>query len=169
MRVKPNTRRALRDDLGAILRIYNEGIEDRVATLETAPKTIDEIAEWFEAHDERYAIVVAEEDGEVIGWASLNPFSHRCAHSAIADLSIYVARTHRGCGVGSALLPELETHANAGAFHKIVLHALNDNAHGKRLYRKFGFVEVGVFNEHGLIDGRYVDVIAMEKLLGAPQ
>jgi phosphinothricin acetyltransferase len=46
-----------------------------------------------------------------------------------------------------------------------MLHALDGNEHGKRLYRKAGFVEVGVFKEHGLLDGQYVDVIAMERLL----
>jgi phosphinothricin acetyltransferase len=45
------------------------------------------------------------------------------------------------------------------------LHALNTNDHGKRLYLKCGFSEVGVFREHGSLDGRYVDVVAMEKLL----
>jgi len=46
-----------------------------------------------------------------------------------------------------------------------VLHALDGNEYGKRLYRKLGFVDVGVFKEHGLLEGRYVDVIAMERLL----
>jgi phosphinothricin acetyltransferase len=71
----------------------------------------------------------------------------------------------RGCGVGSALLRALEQEARTGGFRKIVLHALNRNEHGKRLYRKMGFREVGVFREHGIIDGQYVDVVTMEKLL----
>jgi phosphinothricin acetyltransferase len=63
------------------------------------------------------------------------------------------------------LLLDLVRVARGGGFHKIVLHALSDNQPGKRLYRKVGFVEVGVFREHGMLDGRYVDVIAMETLL----
>jgi L-amino acid N-acyltransferase YncA len=158
-------RRATPADLGAILRIYNQGIEDRVATLELDAKTPEEIAEWWASHDERYAVLVAVEDDTVAGWASLNRFSHRCAHTAIADLSVYVARSHRGKGVGSALLAVLIAEAASGAFHKIVLHALNENEAGKHLYRKTGFAEVGVFREHGKLDGRYVDVIAMERLI----
>ena len=50
-------------------------------------------------------------------------------------------------------------------FHKIVLHALDANEWGKRLYRKSGFAKVGVFREHGVLDGRRVDVIAMEKII----
>ena len=158
-------RRASPGDVDAVLRIYNEGIMDRVATLESDEKTSEEISAWWRQHDDRYVVLVATEGGDVVGWASLNRFSNRCAHSEVADLSVYVARMHRGCGVGSLLLAELERYAIDGAFHKIVLHALDTNELGKHLYRKTGFVEVGVFKEHGSLDGRYVDVVAMEKLL----
>jgi L-amino acid N-acyltransferase YncA len=161
----PAIRLAASDDLNAILRIYNEGVEDRMATLETKKKNRGDIEDWWEQHDERYAVLVAAEAGSLVGWASLNRFSHRCAHSAIADLSVYVARSHRGHGVGFALLADLVRTAIRSKFHKIVLHALNENERGKRLYRRCGFGEVGVFREHGLLDGRYVDVVAMERLL----
>ena len=164
-RVRAALRRATTRDLDAILRIYNEGIEDRLATLEIDSKTRDEIEQWWTQHDERYAVVVAEIGDAVVGWASLNRFSHRCAHAAIADLSVYVARSQRGRGFGTSLLEALEVAAGKGNFHKIVLHALDDNEAGKRLYRRSGFAEVGVFREHGMLDGRYVDVVAMEKLL----
>ena len=162
-------RAARLSDLDAILRIYNEGIADRVATLDVDPKTSSDIEEWWAQHDDRYAIVVAESGDDVVGWASLNRFSHRCAHASIADLSIYVARSQRGRGVGFALLEALGAAARAGTFHKIVLHALDANEAGKRLYKKCGFSEVGVFREHGLLDGRYVDVVAMETLIESAQ
>lgn len=145
-------RPATDSDLESIRRIYNEGIEDRTATLDTEQKTADDIAEWWSQHDDRFAVLVAAEEP-------------RCAHAAIADLSVYVARSHRGRGVGIRLLTELEQRAQQSGFHKIVLHALNGNEAGKRLYRKSGFTEVGVFREHGMLDGQYVDVVAMEKLL----
>ncbi|HEY6327673.1 MAG TPA: arsinothricin resistance N-acetyltransferase ArsN1 family A [Candidatus Cybelea sp.] len=158
-------RRAATRDLEAIRRIYNEAIEDRVATLDVAPKSPAEIDAWWRDHDDCYAVIVAIESGMIVGWASLNRFSHRCAHAAIADLSVYVARAHRGRGVGAELLRRLEGEARAGGFHKIVLHALDSNELGKRLYRKCGFREVGVFEQHGVIDGGFADVVAMEKLL----
>jgi L-amino acid N-acyltransferase YncA len=158
-------RRPASDDLEAIRRIYNEGVEDRVATLEHGTKSRHEIEKWWREHDDRYAVLVATHAGDVVGWASLNRFSHRCAHAEVADLSIYVARRHRGRGVGYALLTALADEAVQNGFHKIVLHALNGNEQGKRLYRKAGFREVGVFHEHGLLDGRYADVIAMERIL----
>jgi L-amino acid N-acyltransferase YncA len=158
-------RHASSDDLEAIRRIYNEGIEDRDATLEREPKSRDEIAQWWSAHGGRYSVLVATESGDVIGWASLNPFSQRCAHENIADLSVYVGRKHRGRGAAYALLTALTLEAGRSGFHKIVLHALDRNENGKRLYRKSGFREVGVFKEHGSLDGRYVDVVALERLL----
>ena len=158
-------RPAERADLEAIRTIYNQGIEDRCATLETSAYDADDMASWWRQHDDKYAVLVAENDGgEILGWASLNKFSHRCAHSAIADLSVYVARSHRGHGVGQALLEALESRGR-GIFRKIVLHALNDNQAGKQLYRKRGFREVGVFEAHGELDGRLINVVAMEKLL----
>lgn len=159
-----STRAANAADLEAIRDIYNQGIEDRIATLDTDPKSPDDIAAWWSQHDDRYAVVVALEEDTVVGWASLNRFSHRCAHTAIADLSVYVARSQRGQGIGKILLRNLEQRARE-SFHKIVLHALNDNVAGKRLYVCLGFREVGVFREHGRLDGTFVDVVAMEKLL----
>lgn len=160
-----SVRPASRSDLDAIRRIYNEGIEDRVATLDADPKSDEDIAEWWSQHADRYQILVATESEKVVGWASLNRFSHRCAHSGIADLSVYVARGHRAKGFGFCLLRHLISVAAESGFNKIVLHALNLNEHGKRLYRKAGFEEVGIFKEHGRLDGRFVDVVAMELLL----
>lgn len=157
-------RAAAASDLEAVRAIYNEGIEDRIATLDAAPKSANDIADWWGQH-EGFPVVVATEAGSVVGWASLNRFSGRCAHADIADLSVYVARSHRGRGIGAQLLRALEENAMTAGFHKIVLHALDANEWGKRLYRKSGFATVGVFREHGVLDGRRVDVIAMEKII----
>lgn len=158
------TRAASAADLEAIRSIYNQGIEDRIATLDTEIKSPEDLAAWWSQHDDRYAVLVATKQDAVVGWASLNHFSHRCAHNGIADLSVYVDRSHRGKSIGKILLGDLERRAR-GSFHKIVLHALNDNVAGKRLYAGLGFREVGVFREHGQLDGTFVDVVAMEKLL----
>lgn len=145
--------------------IYNEGIEDRIATLDLEPKSAAEITAWWSEHDGRYEVVVAERGGEIVGWAALNPYSHRCAYDAVADLSVYVARAARGTGVGGALLHRIEHRARERDFHKIVLFTLPFNESGQALYRKQGYREVGTFKEQGTIDGRLVDVMAMEKLL----
>ncbi len=153
------------DDLEQIRRIYNEGIEDRIATLDEEPKSPEDIRAWFADHSEKYAVLVAERNGAIAGWASLNRYTLRCAYGGVADLSVYVARAARGSGVGLVLLAALENTARARGFHKIVLFALASNAAGQRLYGKRGFRDVGIFREHGRLDGRFVDVVVMEKIV----
>ena len=153
-------------DLPSILEIYNQGILDRIATLEEEPKDLEYMKGWFEGRSSRYAVLVLEIDpGEIGGWASLNPYSHRCAYSGVADLSIYIRRDLRGKGFGSALLSELERVARTNSFHKIVLMTFPFNPAGQGLYLKMNYRCVGIFQNQGKLDGKFVDVMAMEKLL----
>ncbi|EDL66441.1 hypothetical protein BSG1_03775 [Bacillus sp. SG-1] len=152
-------------DIDRILTIYNQGIEDRVATLETEPKDRTYMAEWLKAHQGRYTGIVAELEGEVIGWASLNPYSPRKAYAGVADISVYIERNSRGKGIGRKLLSSLEVKARENGFHKLVLFTFPFNKLGQQLYQKCGYREVGTFKNQGILDGIYVDVMAMEKLL----
>jgi phosphinothricin acetyltransferase len=158
-------RAATEADLPAITRIYNEGIVDRLATLETEERTEEERRAWLAAHDERHPVLVAERQGIVLGWGSLNVFNARAAYRFVADFSIYVAREARGMGIGGALLPALIAEARRLGFHKLVLAAFPFNAAGMRLYERFGFREVGIYKEQGVLDGAWVDTIVMELLL----
>ncbi len=159
-------RGATRADAEAIAAIYNEGIEDRSATLETQLRTAEERAEWLATRGPRHPVlVVVDRSGTIMGWGSLNPFNPRPAYDHVADFSVYVAREQRGRGIGDALLGTLETCARGLGYHKMVLAAFPGNAPGMRLYERHGFSTVGVYHEHGLLDGLWVDVIIMEKLL----
>src|SRR5262249_29077783 len=137
-------------DAALICRIYNQGIEDRVATLETEERTPDERAQWLEARGPRHPVLVAEADGTVVGWASLNALNPRQAYDHVADLSLYVERDWRGRGVGRRLLEALVDRASALRYHKLVLAAFPWNAAGMRAYRRAGFREVGIYREQGL-------------------
>ncbi len=101
-----------------------------------------------------------------MGWGSLNPFNPRPAYDHVVDFSLYVAREQRGRGIGDALLGALTDRARALGYHKMVLAALPINAPGMRLYERHGFRTVGIYHEQGMLDGRWVDVIIMEKMLG---
>jgi L-amino acid N-acyltransferase YncA len=159
-------RAARLDDADAICRIYNQGIEDRVATLETQRRTPDERRQWLTGRSPRHPVIVGEAaDGTVAGWGSLNAFNAREAYRFVANFSIYVERAHRGTGVGSVLLARLIELGREHGFHKLVLSAFPTNASGMALYTKLGFRAVGVYKEQGLLDGRWVDTIIMEKLL----
>ena len=155
-------------DLPAILAIYNQGIEDRIATLETEPKDLAYMTAWLTGRAPHHAVLVAERpDGLIAGWASINPYNARCAYRGVGELSIYIHREHRGQRVGQRLLDALEAEGRRGGFHKFVLFTFPFNALGQGLYRKKGYRVVGTFHEQGMLDGRHVDVMAMEKILAA--
>lgn len=152
-------------DAAAICAIYNQGIEDRIATLEIEPRTPEERRQWMAARGVRHPVVVASTAGRVVGWGSLNSFNARPAYDHVADLSVYVERTWRGRGVGKALLQHLLGLSRQIGYHKMVLATFPDNAAGLALYRRMGFTAVGVYREQGQLDGRWVDVLIMEQLL----
>jgi L-amino acid N-acyltransferase YncA len=158
-------RKATEMDIGAIQIIYNEGIEDRIATLETETKNYSYMKDWFDKHNERYQVIVAEEEDRILGWASLNPYNNRAAYLGVADLSLYISRDSRGKGIGGKLLEAIQTIAKENEFHKIILFTFPFNQLGQGLYRNKGYREVGVYKNQGILDGQYVDVMAMEKLL----
>lgn len=161
-RVRPATAA----DADAIRRIYNQGIEDRVATLETELRTPEERRQWLLSRSPRHRVIVAEDDGgQVAAWGSLNVFNPRDAYRFVVDFSVYVERDWRGQGAGSAILARLVELAREQGFHKMVLSAFPTNKGGVALYEKFGFRTVGIYREQGLLDGRWVDTIVMEKLL----
>jgi phosphinothricin acetyltransferase len=158
-------RAATVDDAEAICTIFNQGITDRVATLDTALRTPAERRGWLADRERRYPVMVAAADGAIVGWGSLNRFNPREAYDHVADFSIYIERGWRGKGVGTQLLDRLIEVARDRGFHKMVLAALASNIAGLALYTRAGFSRVGVYREHGQLDGRWIDVLIMEKLL----
>jgi L-amino acid N-acyltransferase YncA len=152
-------------DAESICRIYNQGIEDRVATLETELRTPEERREWMAARGPRLPAIVAESGGAIVGWGSLNVFNPRPAYRHVADFSVYVERAWRGKGVGHRMLERLIELAREIGYHKMVLSTFPTNAGGVRLYERLGFSHVGVFHEQGMLDGQWVDTLIMEKLL----
>ena len=152
-------------DAAVICVIYNQGIEDRLATLETELRTPEERREWLAARGERHPVIVAEHDGAITGWGSLNAFNARPAYRHVADFSVYVERAWRGKGVGRVLLERLVALGRELGYHKLVLSAFPFNTAGVALYERLGFRTVGIYREQGLLDGRWVDTIIMERLL----
>ncbi len=152
-------------DADAIAVIYNQGIEDRLATLETETRSAEERRRWLAARGLRHPVLVGDAGGRVVGWGSLNSFNPRPAYDHVADFSVYVERGWRGCGVGRRLLEALIARGRELGYHKLVLAAFPFNVAGVALYRRLGFAEVGVYREQGQLDGKWVDVVVMEKLL----
>lgn len=165
----PDTPVAIRlarpEDAAAITAIYNQGIRDRVATLETEERTAEERAAWLASRDERHPIYVAELDAAVVAWGSLNAFNPRPAYRWVVDFSVYVDSAWRGHGLGGAMLDHLIAEATRLGYHKLVLAAFPFNQAGMRLYESRGFRTVGIYHEQGQLDGHWVDTIIMERML----
>ena len=158
------TRLATRDDADAIARIYDEGIEDRLATFETEPRSRKDVLRWLDAG---YPLVVGEENGEVVAWASAPPYrAHRPAYAGVADFSIYVARSARGRGAGRATLTALIAEAEGRGYWKLVSRIFPENEASLALCRSLGFREVGTYRRHAKLDGAWRDTVIVELLLG---
>jgi L-amino acid N-acyltransferase YncA len=157
------TRAAAAGDAAAIARIYNEGIEDRLGTFETEPRTALDILGWLDA---RYPLVIADEDGEVVAWAAAHPYRPRSAYSGIGEFSIYVARDHRGRGLGRTTLAALIDACESRGYWKLVSRIFPENEASLALCRTLGFREVGVYRRHGKLDGEWRDCVVVERLLG---
>jgi arsenate reductase len=156
------TRPASAADAPALAAIYNQGIEDRIATFETRPRTADELAAWF---DGSKIVVVAEEAGHVLGGAWTSPTSVRCVYSRNVDASVYVARDARRRGVGDALLRALVEEARRAGKWKIIAGIFPENAASLRLFRAHGFREIGRHEAHGQLDGVFRDVVLVERIV----
>ena len=150
-------------DAASIARIYNEGIEDRIATFETRLRTAEDVEGWF---DDRHPIVVAAEDGVVVGFASTSTYRPRDAYAGVAEFGVYVARSGRGKGLGRALMSALADAAASRGFWKLVSRVFVENAASRALLASVGFREVGVYRRHGKLEGQWRDVVIVERLIG---
>ncbi len=155
-------RTATPSDAAAIARIYNQGIEDRVATFETRLRSEEDVRRWF---DGIHPIVVVEETGAVIAFAAAFEYRPRQCYAGIAEVSLYVARAFRGRGAGRAAMAGLMETARRAGFWKLVSRIFPENAASRALVRAMGFREVGTYEKHARLDGVWRDVVIVEKLL----
>jgi phosphinothricin acetyltransferase len=155
-------RSATPDDAPAIARIYNQGIDERTATFETAHRSAEQVAAWFETS---YPIVVVTSGEAVVGFASTSAYRPRACYSGIAEFSVYVDQACRGRGIGVLAMQRLEKEAVAKGFWKLVSRVFVENAASRRLMARCGFREVGVYRRHGRIDDVWRDVVIVERLI----
>lgn len=158
------TRLATPDDAPAIARIYNDGIADRIATFETRPRTAEDVRAWF---DGRHPIVVVVDAEDVIAFASTSTYRPRECYAGVAEFSVYVAREARGRGAGRAAMEALIREAERAGFWKLVSRVFVENTVSLQLLRTVGFREVGRYEKHGRLDGVWLDVVIVERLIPA--
>jgi arsenate reductase (thioredoxin) len=167
VRTPVTTRVATRADAAAIARIYNQGIEERIATFETEPRTTGQIEVQLTEKGDRYPTIMAERDGAVLAFAGAGPYRVREAYAGVAEHSVYTAREARGTGAGRAALDALIREYESRGFWKLVSRIFPENRASLVLHERAGFRVVGVYRRHGRLDGSWRDCVIVERLLGA--
>jgi phosphinothricin acetyltransferase len=155
-------RAATLDDADAIARIYNEGIDDLVATFETRHRSVEDVRAWF---DDVHPIVVVEDGDGVVAFAATFSYRPRECYAGIAETSVYVSRQQRRKGAGGIALEALIGAAKDAGFRKLLSRIFPENIASLRLVRKLGFREVGIYEKHGQLGGRWRDVVIVERLI----
>ena len=160
------TRLATIADAAAIARIYNQGIEERIATFETEPRTAAQIEAQLAEKGDRYPTIVVERGDDVLAWAGAGPYRTREAYRGVAEHSVYTARHARGAGAGRTALEALIREYEARGFWKLVSRIFPENRASLVLHERTGFRVVGVYRRHGRLDGEWRDCVIVERLLG---
>lgn len=151
------------DDAPALAQIYNEGIEDRVGTFETRPRTADDVLGWF---DGMHPIIVVEDAAAgIVAFASTSSYRSRACYAGIAEFSVYVARQARGQGAGTVAMRALLDAVLAAGIWKLVSRIFVENTASRRLMASMGFREVGIYKKHAKLDGQWRDVVIVERLI----
>ncbi len=147
------------EDWPSVRAIYAQGIATGNATFETEPS---DFAGWTAAHlpDHR---LVAVRDGTVVGWTALSPVSDRCVYAGVAWVSTYVAEHMRGERIGRVLLEAMTAHADASNIWTLQAGVFPENVASLRLHERCGFRTVGTRERLGQLDGRWRDVLLLER------
>jgi phosphinothricin acetyltransferase len=143
----------------AVRAIYQEGIATGNATFE---QSAPEWERWDAGHlpDTRF---VARCNGEVLGWAALSPVSSRCVYAGVAEVSIYIAERARGHGVGYQLMLRLIADSEAQGIWTLQAGIFPENIASIAMHERAGFRVLGRRERIGQMDGRWRDVVLMER------
>jgi phosphinothricin acetyltransferase len=159
----PTIRDARVEDLAAIFDIYNHEVLHGTATFDTEPRVVGRDDGWLTARDaDRHPVVVAEVEGRIVGWASLNPWSSRKGYARTGEGSVYVHTESRGRGVGRSLLAALLDRARGARTGVIIARIAERNEPSVRLFEQFGFGHIGTQRRCGEKFGRILDVELMD-------
>ena len=165
---RANVRRASEADLPALLDIYNYYVTNTHITFDLEPRTLAERSVWFSqfAMRGRYQCFVAEEDGNVIGWASSSRFKDRAAYDTSVETTVYLAPSMTGRGIGSPLYQALFSALSNQDVHRAYGAIATPNPASIRLHEKIGFERVATYREVGRKFSRFWDVEVYERAIG---
>jgi phosphinothricin acetyltransferase len=155
-------RLAAAEDAAAIALIYNQGIDDRVATFETRKLAPEDVRQWLGG---RHPVVVVEEGGEIVAFAAAASYSPRECYAGVVEATVYVLREARRRRAGHIALEALIGECRAAGVWKLVGRIFPENTASRALVGALGFREVGIHRFHGKLDGEWKDVVLVERLI----
>lgn len=159
-----NIRNAKREDIKEINNIFNYAIENTNYNLRETIRSLQEAYEWFDQHAaENYPVIVAELNGNVVGWASLSHFREYSGYDCTAEVSVYISKEHRHKGIGIRLVSELERLAKR--FHTLIAVIVDNNTASISLHSRCGFIPMCTFRELAFKNKEYIAVTFMTKKL----
>jgi len=141
----------------------NEGIEDRLATFETEPRTAADVELWLKSG--RPVVVVLDENGTLTAFGNIGSYKPRPCYDGVGEFAVYVKRSARGQGVGKVALKALIDAAREAGYWKLVSRIFPENTASRALAKSLGFREVGIYEKHGKLDGVWKDCVIVEKLI----
>ena len=155
-----------RRDAAAIRDIYNVEVAESTVTFDMVPRTLDQQVAWIDEHSGGHpAIVAVDREGVVVGFGSLTPYKDRPAYATTVEDSVYVHRDHRSQGIGKLLLEELVRLGRDHGFHTMIARIVGDHEVSIALHAACGFEHIGVEREVGRKFNKWLDVVAMQRLL----
>lgn len=152
-------------DAEAIREIYNLEVTETTHTFDLVPRTLEQQQEWLTSRLGALAVLVAEADGVVVGFASLSSYRDRPAYRTTVEDSVYVARSHQGQGVGKLLLTAIVDAARGRGFHTVMARIVGGHEASIHLHASVGFTVVGTEREVGRKFHRWLDVVVMQRML----
>jgi phosphinothricin acetyltransferase len=155
-------RNATQEDQKLILDIYNDAVVNTTATFDTDLRSYEKQLEWFDNHKKNHPVIVAEIDNQLVGWASLSPWSDRCAYDTTVEVSVYVHKDFRSQGIGSKLLEWITLEGKKAGNHTVLSRITQGNESSIHIHEKFGYSHVGVMKEVGFKFGKFLDVHMMQ-------
>jgi L-amino acid N-acyltransferase YncA len=158
-----HVRHAHERDAAGIADIYNQGIRSRSATFETRERSPDEIVAWL--GNPRHPVLVAEREGEVVGWVAASSYRSRECYAGIVEFSVYVDAAARRRGVADSLMTRFIPEVRGTGAWKIVSRIFPENTASLALCYRHGFRVVGTYLRHARLDGVWRDVVIVERLL----
>ncbi|MEQ8283718.1 MAG: N-acetyltransferase family protein [Parvibaculum sp.] len=154
-------------DLPGILAIYNDAVANTTAIWNETESTLEGRRSWMAERTGRgFPVLVADENGEVAGYATFGDFRPHEGYRFTVENSIYVRADRRGRGIAKALMPPLIKAAETLGMHAMVAGIEAENRASIRLHERFGFREVARMPEVGRKFDRWLDLALMQRMLG---